>query len=71
VPESKEAPMNNVKAKPESESEAEDLVVDSDDTGQKSEAGDTIEIAVEDVLIQLCQLTRIKCIPVQDDDCNN
>ena len=71
VPESEEAPMNNIEAKPESKSEAEDLVVDSDDTGQKSEAGDTIEMTVEDAPIQLCQSTRIKCILVQDDDCNN
>jgi len=46
VPESEEAPMNNVEAKPESESKAEDLVVEDDDAGQKSEAGDTIENSI-------------------------
>jgi len=53
VPKSEEAPMNNVKAKPESESEAEDLVVEGDDAGQKSEAGDVIETTVEDTPTQL------------------
>jgi len=33
VPESEEAPINNIEAKPESESETEDLVVKGDDTG--------------------------------------
>jgi len=46
VPESEEASMNNVEAKPESESKAEDLVVEDDDAGQKSEAGDTIENSI-------------------------
>jgi len=68
VPESEEAPMNNVEAKPESESEAEDLVVEGDDAGQKSEAGDTTEMTVEDTPTQLCRSTRIKRIPVRDDN---
>jgi len=48
VPESEKASMNNVEAKPESKSEAEDLVVEGDDTEQKSEAGDVTETTVED-----------------------
>ena len=53
VSESEEAPMNNVEAKPESESEAEDLVVEGDDAGQKSEARDATETTVEDTPTQL------------------
>jgi len=68
VPESEEAPMNNVEAKPESESEAEDLVVEGDDAGQKSEAGDATKTTVEDTPTQLRRSTRIKRIPVRDDD---
>jgi len=68
VPESEEAPMNNVEAKPESESEAEDLVVEGNDAGQKSEAGDGTETTVEDTPTQLRRSTRIKRIPVWDDD---
>ena len=60
--------QNNVEAKPESESEAEDLVVEGDDAGQKSEAGDATEMTVEDTPTQLRQSTRIKCIPVWNDD---
>ena len=56
--------QNNVEAKPESESEAEDLVVEGDDAGQKSEAGDATETTVEDTPTQLRQSTRIKCILV-------
>jgi len=68
VPELEEAPMNNVEAKPESESEAEDLVIEDDDARQKSEARDATEMTVEDAPTQLRQLTRIKHIPVWDDD---
>jgi len=60
--------MNNVEAKPESESEAKDLVVEGDDAGQKSKTGDATETTVEDTPTQLRQSTRIKCIPVWDDD---
>jgi len=48
VPESEKASINNVEAKPESKSEAEDLVVEGNNTGQKSEAGDVTETTVED-----------------------
>jgi len=64
VPESEEAPMNNVEAKPESKSEAKNLVVEGDDTGQKSEAGNATEMTVEDTPTQLRRSTRIKHIPV-------
>jgi len=68
VPESEEAPINNVEAKPESKSKAEDLVVEGDNAGQKLEAKDATEMTVEDTSTQLHRSTRIKRIPVWDDD---
>ena len=53
VPESEKASMNNIKAKPESKSEAEDLVVKDNDAEQKSEAEDATETTVEDTPTQL------------------
>jgi len=44
------------------------VYVSCDDTGQKSEAGDATETTVEDTPTQLRRSTRIKCIPVWDDD---
>ena len=60
--------MNNVEAKPKSENETKDLVVNDNDAGQKSEARDATETTVEDTPTQLHQSTRIKHIPVWDDN---
>jgi len=54
VSESEETSMNNIKAKPESKSKAENLVVKGNNVGQKSEAGDAIEMTIENAPIQLC-----------------
>jgi len=59
--------MNNVEAKLESESEAEDPVVEGDDARQKSGAGGTTETTVEGAPTQLRQLIWIKCVSVRDD----
>jgi len=53
VPELEEASMNNIEVKPESESEAENSVVKGDDAGQKLEARDVTEVAIEDAPTQL------------------
>jgi len=68
VPESDKAPMNNVEAKLESESEAEDPVVEGDDARQKSGAGGATETTVEGAPTQFRQLIWIKCVSVRDDD---